>query len=197
MRLSVLSVLLLVSSLSAFSQDSSHKKQPALGLNFFFNDFGSAAAIRANPLGSAIRDKKLAKIKDMSPGLSISFVKGINNHLDLAATLGGAFGDYPAQSGGNLGTDGFLLEGDASIRAKMLSDKYIFVPYLSAGLGLSKFKGYYGATIPVGGGVQLNFFKDAFIVISTQYRIKVTDNTNYHFVHSIGFLGNLTKSKDD
>lgn len=196
MRLSVLGLFLLVLVASSFAQDSSYKKQPALGLNFFFNDFGSAAAIRTNPLGSAIRDKKLAKVRDMSPGLSISYVKGITSHLDFAATVGGAFQDYPTQNGGNLGTDGLLVEADASVRAKMLSDKYFFVPYLSAGLGLSKFKGYYGATIPVGAGVQMNLFNNTFLFISTQYRIKVTDNTNYHFIHSVGFAGSLAKSKD-
>ena len=196
MRLSVLGFFLLAFSASSFAQDISYKKQPALGLNFFFNDFGSAAAIRANPLGSAIRDKKLAKVSDMSPGLSISYVKGITDHLDLAATLGGSIGDYPTQNGGSLGKDGLLVEADASVRAKMLSDKYFFVPYLTAGLGLSKFEGYYGATIPVGAGIQLNLFDNAFLILGSQYRVKVTDNTNYHFTHSIGFIGSLSKSKD-
>lgn len=196
MRLSVLGLFLLVFAAPSFAQDNTYIKKPALGLNFFFNDFGSAAAIRANPLGSAIRDKKLGKIEDMAPGLAISYVKGITSHLDLAATIGGAFQDYPAQGGGNLGTDGLLVEADASVRAKMLSDKYFFVPYLTAGVGLSTYKGYYGATIPVGAGIQMNLFNNAFLIISSQYRVKVTDNTNYHFVHSIGFIGSLAKSKD-
>lgn len=196
MRLTIAGLFVLLFATPSFAQDRSNIKQPALGLNFFFNDFGSAAAIRANPLGSALRDKKLSKIKDMSPGLAVSYVKGLTSHLDLAATVGGAFQDYPTQNGGNLASDGLLLEADASVRAKMLSDNYFFVPYLSAGLGLSKYKGYYGANIPVGAGVQINLFNNTFLFISTQYRIKVTDNTNYHFVHSIGFAGSLTKSKD-
>ncbi|MEO6914775.1 MAG: hypothetical protein ABI151_03250 [Chitinophagaceae bacterium] len=188
-------VVLITTCFSTFAQDIASKKTPGIGLNFFFNDFGSAAAIRANPLGSAIRDNKLSKIKDMSPGLSITFIKGVTTHLDFATTLGGSFLDYPTSTGGTLGTDGFLLEGDASLRAKMLSDEFWIVPYLSAGVGVSKYKGYFGATLPVGAGIQVNMFNNAYIILSTQYRLKITDNANYHFVHSIGFIGDLPRKK--
>lgn len=196
MRFRILPFLVLtLAAVSAVAQDTPLKKSPGLGLSFFFNDFVSAAAIRANPLGSAIRDKKLGKFPNMYPGLAVSFVNGLTPHLDFAASLGGAFQDYPTSTGGSLGNDGFLLEGDASIRAKMLSDEYWVVPYLSAGVGFSKYGGYYGATLPVGAGIQVNLFNNAYLILSTQYRLKITDNANYHFVHSIGFIGDLPKGK--
>lgn len=189
-------LILMSTSMSTFAQDVVTQKPSGLGLNFFFNDFQSATAIRANPLGSAIRDKKLARIKDMNSGLAISFVKHINPKVDLAATLGGAFVDYyPTTTGAFQGSDGFLLEGDASLRVKMLPDTYWVSPYLSAGVGVSRYQVYYGAILPVGAGIQLNLFKDAYFTISSQYRLKITDNTNYHFVHSIGFIGDLPKAK--
>ena len=89
------------------------------------------------------------------------------------------------------GDQTLLLEADASLHAKLLPDKYWVVPFLSAGLGASKYKGYYGAFVPLGLGVQVNLFYDAFLVLNSQYRVKVTDNTNYHFFGSIGIAGNI------
>lgn len=186
-------LLIMITSLCCFSQDSSYRKRASLGFNFFFDDFKSAAAIRANPLGSALRDKKLSRIKDMNAGLAISYVKGLCSHVDFAATLGGSFLKYPTMTGTTLSNDdAFLLEGDASLRAKMVSDHYWVVPYLSAGVGASKFKGYYSATAPIGAGIQLNLFEHSYFIISSQYSVKITDNANYHFIHSIGFVASLT-----
>ena len=131
----------------------------------------------------------------MSPGLAISYSEGLSNKFDVAVTLAGAFLDYPRQNTVSSGSDKFLLEIDASIRGKMFSDKYWFTPYLQAGVGASKYKGYYGAFIPLGAGLQLNFFDEAFLLINTQYRVPITETANYHFYHSIGLAGNIGKRK--
>lgn len=174
----------------AFSQDSNNYKKPStLGIQFIFNDFQTAAAIRNSSLATVIRDKRLAHLKNMSPGLAINYLKGLNNMIDLSTSLEMSFLDYPIQGKGSFGGNNLLLEGTAMINAKMLPDKYYFVPYLSAGLGVSKYEGYYGTFIPMGVGVQVNVFNEAFFFVNSQYRIKVADNTNYHFFASIGFAG--------
>ena len=174
----------------AFSQDStSYKKPSTLGIQFIFNDFQTATAIRNSSLAAVIRDKKVAHLKNMSPGLAINYLKGLNNIFDLSTSLEMSFLDYPIQGKSSFGGNNLLLEGTAMINAKMLPDKYYFVPYLSAGLGVSKYEGYYGTFLPVGGGVQVNVFNEAFFFVNSQYRVKVADNTNYHFFASIGFAG--------
>jgi OmpA-OmpF porin, OOP family len=77
----------------------------------------------------------------------------------------------------------------------MLTDRYVFVPYLSAGVGASKYLGYYGAFLPVGTGIQLNVFEEAFLFIDAQYRVRITENTNYHFYYSLGLAGNIGKPR--
>ena len=174
----------------AFSQDTaSYKKPSTLGIQFIFNDFQTATAIRNSSLAAVIRDKKLAHLKNMSPGLAINYLKGLNNIFDLSTSLEMSFLDYPIPGKGAFGSNKLLLEANAMINAKMLPDKYFFVPYLSAGLGISKYEGYYGTFLPVGAGVQVNVFDEAFFFINSQYRVKVADNTNYHFFASIGFAG--------
>lgn len=175
----------------ALCQNNANIKNPALGIYFLFNDFKSAANIRSSSLSSVLKNKQFGKIKEMSPGLAVSYLQGLSGHLDVSTTLAGSFLNYTFEGRPPSGNEALLLEIDASLHAKMFDDSHWVVPYLSAGLGASKFKGYYGAFIPLGAGFQVNFFNDAFVMINSQYRLRVTDNTNYHFYYSIGFVGNL------
>lgn len=187
------SLILLMMFVTAFSQDSSNVKKPALGIHFFFNDFKTASYIKSTSLSSTLLNKKFGVIKDMVPGISLSYWQGITSRLDFSGTVSGSFLDYPFDDGKTLGNESFLLEADASIHAKMLDDHYWVVPYLTAGVGLSKFKGYYGAIMPLGIGFQVNVFDETFIMVDSQYRIGVSANTSYHFYHSIGIVGNIGK----
>ena len=178
----------------SFCQDNEKQayiRKPAFGISFLFNDYTTAQRIRAGSLSSVLANKQKAKFKEMDPGIAISYFKGLNNHLDLVSTLAGSFVEYPVGSD-NISRSKFLLEGDVSLNLKLLSEKYWLTPYASVGAGLSKYGVYYGAFIPVGGGLSLNLFDEAHIFINTQYRIPVTTATsNYHFFHSIGIAGVL------
>lgn len=181
-------------SAAALSQDD-YIKGPALGIHFLFNDFVTAKNIRSTSLNTVLREKQFGKTKEMSPGIAVSYSQGLTSHVDFSGRLAGSFLDYPIEGRTSFGNESLLLEADASIHAKMFSDKYWVVPYLSAGLGASKYKGYYGAFIPLGAGIQVNFFDEAFFVVNSQYRLKVTDNANYHFFYSIGIVGNIGVKK--
>jgi OmpA-OmpF porin, OOP family len=174
----------------------SYIKKPSLGVHFIFQDFKSASYVKANSFSQALRDQKLGKINEMNAGLGLSYLQGLSNHLDLSVGLSGAFLDYPIPNISAFGSENLLLEADFSCHAKMFSDNYWVSPYLSAGLGASTYKGYYGAFLPLGAGLQVNFFNEAFLLIGTQYRVPITDNTNYHFFHSVGVAGNLGKKKE-
>ncbi|HEX2535827.1 MAG TPA: hypothetical protein VHK69_18925 [Chitinophagaceae bacterium] len=165
----------------------------ALGFSFFFNDFKTAERIRTGSLSSVLRDKRAAKMNEMSPGLAVTYFKGLRSHIDFAATLAGSYTEGVVASQ-EPNDNGFLLEGDASFNFKMVDERYWLIPYLSAGIGFSKWKGYYGATMPLGAGLRLNLFNEAHLFVNTQYRIPVTTaTTNYHFFHSIGIAGALGK----
>jgi OmpA-OmpF porin, OOP family len=188
--------LLCLSNTFTFAQDeTSYKQQPALGIHFILHDFQSATNIRNSSLSRVLANKEFGKVKEMSPGLAISYSEGLHDNFDVAVTLAGAFLDYPRENAQLSGSDKFLLEADASVRGKMFSDKYWFTPYLQAGIGVSKFKGYYGAIIPLGVGLQVNFFDEAFLLINSQYRVPVTQSASYHFYHSIGLAGNIGRKK--
>jgi OOP family OmpA-OmpF porin len=181
--------------LSSYGQND-EIRAPAIGVSFFLNDFTTAARIRASSLSAVLRDKKLAKFKEMSPGLAITYFTGLKNHLDFAGTIAGSFVNYPMPNR-TFSDDRFLLEANAQLNFKLTTEKYWVQPYLIAGVGAHKYGSYYGAFIPLGLGLKVNFFDEAHFFVTSQYRIPITNETaNYHFQHSIGIAGVIGKKKE-
>ncbi len=172
-----------------FAQSQSYIRPASLGISFNVVDYATAQRIRSSSLATVINRKQGAKIKEMSPGLSITYFKGLRNHIDFAGTLLGSYTTVLLE-GNTTTNDQFLLEGDASVNLKMFSDNYFFTPYLSAGVGFSSYNKKVGAFMPLGGGLKFNLFNEAAIYITTQYRVPVTTETGaYHFVHGFGISG--------
>jgi OmpA-OmpF porin, OOP family len=184
-------------SVLGYGQAQDYTRRPAIGVYFFLNDYTTATNIRSSSLGTVLQDKKFGKIKEMSPGLALTFMKGISNHLDYSVTAAGSFVDFALQNRPAEGTERFLLEVDASVTGKMFTDRNWFTPTVTLGVGASKYGSYFGAFIPAGVGLQLNFFDEAYLLVNSQYRIPVTETANYHFFHSLGIAGNIGKKKDE
>jgi OOP family OmpA-OmpF porin len=182
----------------AATENPDYTRGAVIGVHFFLNDFKTAADIRATSLNTVLDKKQFGKIMEMAPGLAIMYMKGINSHLDYSITASGSFVDYNLQNRTeSMGTDRFLLEVDASVVGKMVTDKYWLIPTINLGIGASKYASYYGAYIPAGVGLQLNFFDEAYMMINSQYRIPITETSNYHFYHSIGIAGIINKKGED
>ncbi|MDB5200059.1 MAG: OmpA family protein [Chitinophagaceae bacterium] len=179
---------------SSFAQKADNRKRSTLGINFFLSDFQTAADIKKNGLGSVIRNKNFFKTGRMNPGLSLSYLKGLANHVDFTGTLGGSFVDYPIANLPRFGSN-LLLEATAGVNVKLLSDKYWVVPFADFGVGASKYLSHFAAFLPVGAGVQISLFDEAFIIINSQYRFAVTDQATSHLYHSIGIAGNIGKDR--
>jgi OmpA-OmpF porin, OOP family len=188
--------LFMVCAALSVNAQQQYTKRPAIGVHFFLNDFKSPSDIRSSSVNSVLTNKSWAKPRDMSPGLAATYMKGLSNYIDVQARLAASFLDLPVAGRAPFNSDYLLLEGDASVHLKMLPDKYYVTPYLSAGIGASNYKkGYYGAFMPLGVGLQINFFDDAFIMVNSQYRVPVTGTNNYHLFNSIGVAGNIGKKK--
>jgi OmpA-OmpF porin, OOP family len=179
---------------TSFGQETTHKKE-GIGFSFFLSDFKTAANIRTNGLVSVLKDKSFFKPSAMNTGLAVDYLSGISKHVDFIATLGGSFVDYPIDNKPAFNANNFLLETTASLNLKLLSDKYVVVPFIDLGVGASSYTKYVSAFTPVGVGLQINFVDEAFILINSQYRIPVTENASYHFYHSLSVIGNIARQK--
>jgi hypothetical protein len=181
--------------LQAAGQSRNNIQDPTLSVSFLFNDFRSAAVVRATSLRTAIRNHEFARIRDMSPGLGLSYIEGLSNHFDYSVNLAGSFLDYPVVGRAPFNKDYFLVEADVSLRGKMFTNRRWVSPYLSIGAGTSYYAGYHAAFIPAGAGIQLNFFDEAYLLVNAQYRIPVTSMSSFHFFYSIGLAGNISRKK--
>jgi outer membrane protein OmpA-like peptidoglycan-associated protein len=170
----------------------------AIGISFILNDFTTADRIRSSSLSSVLSHKQWAKFREMSPGIAVSYFKGLRKHIDFAGTLAGSFVNYELQNRQNTSGDKFLLEADAAVNLKLVSEKYWVQPYVIAGIGAQMYSGiHFGAFIPTGAGIKINLFDDAQIFVNSQYRIPVTKETaNYHFLNQVGIAGRIGVKKE-
>lgn len=180
---------------TAFSQKGEYTRPAAIGISFFLNDFKTPALIRSTSLSKVLADKSFAGLGDMSPGIAVTYFKGLNDHVDFAGGIGGSFVNYP-MPGKSFSGDAFLLEVNAQVNLKMTTEQYWVQPYIIAGVSGHKYRSYYGATLPLGLGMKVNFFDEAHLFINTTYKVPVvTETSNYHFQHSIGIAGTIGKKK--
>jgi OmpA-OmpF porin, OOP family len=173
----------------------SYKKAPSLGVHFILNDFETASDIRTFNLAKVLRDKEWSKITRMTGGMALSFTQGFSEHIDFNAALAASFVNYPVPNKVNDGQQRLLLELAATANLKLLTDQYWVNPFITAGIGASKYSGYYAAFAPVGLGIQVKMVEGTYALLNSQYRIPVTDNAAYHFYHSIGFIQTIAKPK--
>lgn len=169
-------------------------RNPSFAVHFFFEDFYTPSEIRTSGLTTALKNYSSAHLK---AGLGFSFIKGLSEHADFVATGSGSFLDYPVPDKPLFGYESFLMEVAATVNVKLLTDKYFVSPFLTAGVGASMYRGYYGAFIPLGVGLQFNLSDDIFVLVNSQYRVPVTEEVNYHFYHSFGIGANLFKKKEE
>jgi OmpA-OmpF porin, OOP family len=181
-----------------YSQSKYPIRPPALGISFTLTDFETAQRIRSTSLASVMNKDEGAKFREMSPGIAINYFQGLSPRIDFAATLNGAFLDYPFRDRPPFGNNYFLLEGDVSGQFKLLPENYWVIPYATAGLGAHTYKGYFGSFMPLGVGLRVNLFDEAGINLNSQYRIPINyETSNYHFFHSIGIYGILHPKKEE
>lgn len=193
----ILLAILLLPGIGNSQENKRYTQGATFAVHFLYHDFNTASAIRASSLSSVIRNKEFGKVRDMSPGLALNYIKGLSNSFDFSTMLAGSFLDYPAENGGTLGDNSLLLELDASVRGKMFSSRYLVSPYLQLGVGMSKYKGYWSAFIPAGVGLQVNISDEALLLVNSQYRIPVIDNNaSHHFFYSIGLAGVIGKKRN-
>lgn len=181
---------------AVYSQDDEIRSEE-LGISFNLYDFKTAQLIRTTSLSAVIRDKQFGKIKNMSPGLGIHYFKGLKKHIDFAGSLSASSLDMPLPNRPDNGIDRLLLQAEAMVHLKAVSDHYWIQPYMIGGFGAQKYYLYYGAYIPLGVGLNINFFNEGRFFINSTYRVPITTSAvNYHFMHAFGIAALIGKKKE-
>jgi OmpA-OmpF porin, OOP family len=195
MKKILLSFLALGLFISAFSQDD-YKKRPSFGISYGLYDFQTASDIRTIGLSNVVKNKQWNKTGRMNAALAFSYLQGVSKNIDFVGTLAGSFVKYPIANKPTQANNNLLLDLTAMANVKLLSDKYCLSPYISLGVGASKYKGYFNGFIPVGVGIQAKLVDDVFLMVNSQYRMPVTENASHHIYYSLGVVAPIVKKKE-
>ncbi len=194
MKRIILSFLALGLIFNVFAQKE-YVRTPSLGINLFFYDFQTATNIKDHGLANVLNNHEWSQLSNLKAGMALSYTKGLNTHSDFNLTASGGSIVYPIPKVPVSGTEKFLLEVVATVNLKLLTDKYVVSPYLTAGAGASLYSGYFGAFIPLGVGLQFNIFDEAFLLLDAQYRVKLSENVSNHFYYGLGIAGSVFGKK--
>lgn len=192
-------VLLFVTTaiaVSAFSQTTNLKKLPTLGIGFNLKDFKTPGLINSGSLSDVLVNKSYAKVNEMAPGLNVSYYQGLTNNIDFIATLGATFTEY-TYKGKTLGNNSnFLLDLDAQLNFKLLTDNYFVVPYITAGIGTSMYRGTYFMASGIGGlGLQFKLGEGSFIFLQSTYKSHISENSKENLNYSLTFASPIVEKK--
>jgi outer membrane protein OmpA-like peptidoglycan-associated protein len=191
----IVTLILTVYSPVLFSQDKKIKL-PSIGFQFSLIDFPTAQDLRKFSVSEVIDQKQWWKTERMKPALTLNYAQGLSKHVDFMARFTSALLRYPFRNDNlRASDDKYYAELDANVNIKLLTDRYIVVPYLQAGIGASAFQGSFMAQVPLGVGLQIHLGSGNFINLNSNYRIPVTSPANYNLMHSIGVLSPIVDEK--
>ena len=175
-------VLALFVAFFANAQKDQWIKEPSIGFTFFLKDFTSLPS---------------RTVQKMPAGMGGIYANGLTPHFDFFSGIYGSLLDYPFSAYPALGSDHFLLEGDAQIHYKLLTDKHIVAPYLSTGLGMSLYADNFGFYYPIGCGLQFKACPNTFILMDVSHHSRLSDYTNNNFQYGITVISSIKAKKPE
>ena len=122
-------------ALQLAAQVPQERKPSTLAFHVFYNDFNTAQQIKTSSLNNVLKNHLWSKIGEMQTGFGINYLKGIRNKIDFVATIDGSWTDYLYEDGTSFGSSEFLLDANAALNLKLLTDRHTLVPYISSGVG--------------------------------------------------------------
>ncbi len=182
-------------TLRLFAQVDTGKKPPTLVFHVFYDDFKTAHLIHTTSIIHVLSNNLWGNISDTQMGFGFNYLQGIKSKIDFVATLDGSYTDYLYRNNTYNGSSEFLLDASAGLNVKLLDDHHPVVPYLSAGMGFSAYKGSTGFYIPVAAGLQFNIFNEAFVFTNMAYKRGLTSFVTNYIQYSIGIGTNIGKKK--
>jgi len=197
MKKILFSLVILAFAGNVSAQTDANVKKPSIALKISAFDFTTARAIQVNTLGAVLNNKSWEKLSNSSKSIGVQYFKGVTPKTDFMVNLDFASLSYPfyassliqrtrgTASGAT--TEDFYAAADAGLNFKMLSDDHKVVPYLSASIGVGKFRSSYMAYAPVGAGIQIKANHGSFINILSTFRAEMSSLTKTHFNHGVSY----------
>jgi outer membrane protein OmpA-like peptidoglycan-associated protein len=188
----VLALALLVTGAVAQVNSVSPDKKPSLfGIHLNAVDFVTPETFNNNNT-----ERKLAGLRDMDFGLSLSYWRGLTNTIDFAGKFNATLRNYAGARGESTAKTEAGLELEPTLNFRPFSDKALINPFLTAGIGAGLYTGKFSGYVPAGVGIQVNFNSVAYLMLQSNYRWSLDkDVMGNHIMHSIGIAHNFGPEK--
>jgi len=192
----ILSFLVVVACASAQMMNSKYSsaiKGSLIGIHFNALDIKTPETFK-NSGGP----RTFTKIQDMDFGFSLSYWKGLTKTIDFSTRAGLIFHDYQAEDRNSISNDkqNVGIELEPTLNFRPYGDNSFIAPFLTAGVGGGYYSRKFGAYLPTGLGVQLNFRSVSYVFIQAQYRFSLTnDILKDNLFYSLGVAQNFSKPK--
>ena len=167
------------------SNNSGSKKAALLGIHFNALDITTPVTFK-----SAANTRTFAPITDMDYGMSVSYWKGLTKTIDYSIRAGLLFHNYESYDRGTFKDVKVPLavELEPTLNFRPYKNNALISPFLTAGIGAGYYTGKFGAYVPVGAGVQVNFSNISYIFIQSNYRFSLDKKVSKdNLFYSLGF----------
>ena len=168
-------------SLNCLAQ-STFKHPSLLSVSFIENDFKNKIPLQ--------------NLGDLEAGLSIGFLKGINQTFDWQLSYSGSFPDSFSKTQKPIDPKNFLSEVDFALRLRMFPREVKLQPYLLTGLGGAFIDNQFSTYVLLGPGIQWHF-KDVYIQLNALYKPTFAGTLNNHYAYTISVGGRINKAKNE
>lgn len=188
------SLVLMASGLFAQMTDksASTKKGTLFGIHLNAVDFKTPVTWKNTTSG-----RFTTKTSELDYGFSLSYWKGLTSRIDFATKINALIHNYAGDDRNEATTKTEIgLELEPTLNVKALKDNHVFNPFLTAGIGGGYYTGEWGAYVPTGVGLQVNFNSVTYLMIQAQYRWTLSkDKVKDNLLYSIGFAQNFAPEK--
>ncbi|MDB5201266.1 MAG: OmpA family protein [Ferruginibacter sp.] len=186
---------MMVFAIGAFAQMSGssapEKKQSSFGIHFDAVDFKTPVTFK-----NSNSPRTLAGIRDLDFGLSLSYWKGLTSKIDWSVKFNALMHDYSLDRNIATNKTEYGVEIEPSINIRPIKDNNLISPFLTAGIGAGYYTGEFGAYVPAGVGIQVNFNSVTYLMLQAQYRFTLTeDKLKDHLFYSLGIVQNFGPEK--
>ena len=138
-------------------------------------------------------------LRRMDIGMSISYWKGLTNTIDFSTRAGFSMDDFSSAASNRVNFNNenqFAVEVEPSLNFRPYGDNSLVAPFLTVGIGGGRYSHDYGAYVPAGVGIQVNFRSNTYLLVQSQYRFALTkDVLKDALGYSIGVAQNFSKQK--
>ena len=176
------------------SKYSSAKKGDLFGIHINALDVFTPENFKHNNNREIITD-----FRKMDIGMSLSYWKGLTKTIDFSTRAGFSMDDFSSAASNRTNSNNenqFAVELEPSFNIRPYGDNHFIAPFLSVGIGGGRYSHDYGAYVPAGLGIQLNFHSSTYILIQTQYRYALTRNVLKDAIgYSVGIAQNFSKQR--